>query len=211
MKYTLVLVLAAIGLIISSCGGKMDEAAEAMSNLKSIAESGENIEKTQGVLEQRRTKRRASGDTLAMDTEKLKQYLPSGIDGYDANEAESNSVEMPGMSWSVVNRTYTKPDGSTVKITLTDYNASEVGWAGMSAMFAIKWKVDNASETSRTIQTDNPLINGHERLGKQDGSVALTYGLGGRFILQIEVSNQNGFDFARSVAQNMKLQDLAGL
>ncbi|HLP28363.1 MAG TPA: hypothetical protein VK147_06960 [Candidatus Didemnitutus sp.] len=206
-----ILGVGAISLMLVSCGEKVDEAAEAMSNMKSIAETADEAQKTQDVLTKRREERRAKGDTLALAPDEIKKFLPGDIDGYKAEEPETQSMDMQGMSWSVASKEYRKDDGSTVKVTITDYNATADMWAGATMMFAIKWSVDNATETSKTIQTDDPYVNGHERFGKQDKSAAITYGLGGRFLLQIEGTNQTNTEFLKSIASRMDLKKMAGM
>jgi len=105
------------------------------------------------------------------------------------------------MSWCVASKNYTKDDGTTLKVTLTDFNSSEVGWAGASALFALKMSSDNATESSKTFQTSD-FIN---------TSATIMYGLGGRFLLQVEASNQSSVDFIRSVATGMNLNKLSSL
>lgn len=203
--------ISAAALMLAACGEKVDEAAEAMSNLKSIAESADDAQKTQDVLAKRQEERRAKGDTLALAPDEIKKFLPGDLDGYKAEEPETQSMDMQGMSWSVASKEYRKDDGSTVKVTITDYNATTEMWAGATMMFAIKWSVDNATESSKTIQTDDPYINGHERFGKQDKNATITYGLGGRFLLQIEGSNQSNTDFLKSIASRMDLKKMASM
>ncbi len=198
-------------LCLTSCGQKVDEAAEALKNMNSISESADEMQKTQNVYEKRRADRKAKGDTLALASAELKKFLPSEIDGYTAAEAESQSMDMEGMSWSIVSKEFTKDDGTRIKVTITDYNASESMWGAATMMFAIKWSVDNADESSMTIQTNNTMINGHERFGKKDKNATLTYGLGGRFLLQIEGSKQTSTDFVKAVASRIDMQKMAGM
>lgn len=197
-----------VGVMLTGCGGKMEEAAQAMKNLETMAESAEDAQKNQDVVSKRREERRAKGDTVAMSTDELKAYLPGDISGYKAGEPETSSTEMEGFSFAQATRSYKRDDGATVKVDLTDYNSSEAGYAGMAMLFAMKWRVDNAQETSGTFQTGDPFINGHERYDKTSKNSTLVYGLGGRFILNIEAEKQD-IAFARSVAEKIDLKKLA--
>ncbi len=203
------LILAA--LVAVSCGEKLDEVSQTIENAKTLAESANTMDAQQGAMEKRRSARRAAGDTLAMEPDKLKAFLPGAVDGYKASEPETQSFDMQGMSWSMASRTYTKDDNTSLKVTLTDYNASDAGWAGASAVFALKWSVDNANERQKTFQTGNDYIKGFERYGKQDHNASVTYSLGGRFLLQIEATGQSGTELVHSVATSMNLEKLASL
>ncbi|MCX6140469.1 MAG: hypothetical protein NTX15_06525 [Candidatus Kapabacteria bacterium] len=194
-----------------SCGGKLDEAAEAMKNIQSVAESADNVQASQDAFTKRREERKAKGDTLSISTDELKKFLPGDIDGYTASEPETQSMDMEGLSWSVASKEWKKVDGSTLKVTITDYNATEAMWGAATIMFAMKWSTDNATETSKTIQTDDQFINGHMRYGKQDKSATVTFGLGGRFVLQVDGSNQSSADFARSIAERVDMKKLASM
>lgn len=196
-------------LIVSSCGGKLDEAKQAMDNMESIAKSGENMQAAQNAAEKRRTERRERGDTLAMPYAELQKLLPSDISGYSAKEPEGSNSDIPGFSMGQASRRYEKPDGSYVTVTLTDWNASEAGWTGATALFAMKFRTDNSSENTGTFQTDDPLVNGSDRYGKQDKNATVTYALGARFLLVVEANNQSDVNFVKSVAERLDLKKLA--
>lgn len=199
------------GLVLSSCGGKLDEAKQAMDNLETIAKSGENMQTVQDAAEKRRTERKERGDTLAMPYAELQKLLPADIGGYSAKEAEGSNSDMEGFSMGQASRRYEKPDGSYVTVTLTDWNASEAGWAGATALFAMKFRVDNSTETSETFQTDDPLVNGSSRFGKQDKNATITYALGARFLLVIEANNQSDMNFVKSIAERLDLKKLGSM
>jgi len=197
------------GLVLSSCGGKLDEAKQAMDNLGTIAKSGENMQNVQSAAEKRRTERKERGDTLAMPYAELQKLLPADIAGYSAKEPEGSNSDMAGFSMGQASRRYEKPDGSYVTVTLTDWNASETGWAGATALFAMKFRVDNSTETSETFQTDDPLVNGSSHFGKQDKNANITYALGARFLLVVEASQQSDMNFVKSIAERLDLKKLA--
>lgn len=208
---TKIMLSIACAVVLSSCGGKVDEAKQAMDNLESIAKSGDQMQATQDAATKRREERRAKGDTLAIPYAELQKLLPADLSGYTAKDPEGSNTDMPGYSMGQASRSYEKPDGSYVKITLTDWNASEAGWAGASAMFSMKIRVDNSNETSGTIQTDDPLVNGMEHYGKQDKQASVTYAIGARFLLMVEANNQTGTDMVKQVAQRLDLKKLASM
>lgn len=195
--------------LLAACGGEAEQALEQVKNYQSIAESANEAQQSQDAIQRRREERRAAGDTLAMPTDKLAAFLPASLDGYVAGEAETSTTEIPGMSMAQARRTYTATDGNTVTITLTDWNSSEAGWAGVFAVFALKMSVDNASETWSTFQ-DGDFIAGHQRFDKQSKSSSVQYGLGGRFHLEIAATNKP-VDFVKATANKMDLKKLAAM
>ncbi|MDZ4745332.1 MAG: hypothetical protein SGJ05_04945 [bacterium] len=197
-----------VGAILTGCGGKLDEAAQGLKSMENLAESAKDAQATQDVVEKRREERRAKGDTVSLPVEELKAYLPADISGYTAEEPETSSTDMPGFSFSQASRVYRRADGATIKLQLTDYNNGTMGYASMGAIFGMKWRVDNKDETSGTFQTGDPMINGHERFEKSTKNTTLMYGLGGRFILNVEAEKQD-VAFARSVAEKVDLKKLA--
>jgi len=211
MKHIVVIGLFAASLMLVACGGELDEAAEAMKNVQSIAASADDATKTMDKMEARRQERVAKGDTLAMDPEALKAYLPGSISGYEAKEPTYETVTTPGMSMTVVEQDYTRSDGSSVNISITDYNASAMGYMGAAAMFAVQMKVEDDRSMSATFNTDNEFVNGYEEFDKVNKDATVTYGVGGRFLVSIRASKQESTSFVKSVGSSMKLDKLAAM
>ena len=204
-------VLISTAMLFTACGDEASEAMEALGNMKDIVESVDDMKEDIDLFEKRRQERVDSGDTLALSTDELKQYLPATIDGYEAGELEYQTMDMEMMSWTEVSRDYKMEGGKRVKVKLIDYNNSAMGWMGASAMFRLKFRTDNNREMSGTFDTDNEFINGFEKFQKKQGRVNLTYGLGGRFLLTIEASDQESTDWAKSLAASMNLDALAAM
>ncbi len=211
MKHIVMIGSFAASLMLVACGGELNEAAEAMKNVQSIAASADDAAKTMDKMEARRQERVAKGDTLAMDPEALKGYLPVSISSYEAKEPSYETVNTPGMSMTVVKKEFTKPDGSRVNVSITDYNASAMGYMGAAAMFAVQMKVDNDQSMSATFNTDNEFVNGYEEFDKVNKDATVTYGVGGRFLVSIRATKQESTNFVKSVASSMKLDKLAAM
>ena len=198
-------------LLVVSCGEEASELKQAISNMESIAESAKDMESEMNVLEKRREERRKRGDTLAMKAEELMKYLPENIKDYTSGKPSYESTDMPGMSFTQVRRQYTSANGKTVSISLTDYNSSEMGWMGASAIFQIKFKTENDQEMQQTFETKNQFVNGHERYDKTNKNVTVSYGIGGRFFLTIDAEDQSSTDWAKGIASSMNLDKLSKL
>jgi hypothetical protein len=184
---------------------------QAMEAMKTMSESAKDNEQTSNILEKRRQERRAKGDTIALATDKLVAFLPASLDGYQAEEPETSSMEVPGMSTTTASRTFTSADKGNVKVTLTDFNGAEGSYGIQALMFSIKIRTENKDMMSGTFQTNNELINGHEEFNKNSKNVTVIYGLGGRFILNIEADNQSGTEWAKGVANRMDINNLANM
>jgi len=198
-------------LALYGCGGELKEMSEQVENIKNIAESAQDAQTTISKIEQRQKERREKGDTLALSTDELMKYLPSSLAGYTAEEPAYETVNVEGMSYSQVSRSYTSPDKGTVDIQLADYNASMAQYGFQTMMFGIKIRTDNAEKTEGTFQTSNEMINGYETFYKQSGEAEVTYALGGRFIVIMKAEKQKNTDWLKSVAENMGIAKLAAM
>lgn len=198
-----------IGCAISAygCGGKIEEAQNALQNLSTIATSAkESVEKLDRIQELRES-RRARGDTLAMDMDALAEFLPASLSGYTAGEPENSSTEVPGMSMSQAKREYIDREGHALTITLTDWNSSEVGWAGVYALFSLRMKSENSNQAWATFQ-EGDFVSGHQHFDKKTRRSVVQYALGGRFHLTIEADNRD-VDFVKGVAVKMNVDKLS--
>jgi len=211
MRFTLVLAMVAVTALAIGCGDKAKEMTEVMGNMKSIAESADDMQKDMDILEKRRQERVNKGDTMAMAPEELMKYLPDNISGYTAEEPEYESTDMGGFTMTQVHRSYNADDGKRVRVSLTDYNSYQMGWMGASAMFRMRFKTDNNREMTQTFSTDNEMINGYEKFDKKGNDVTVMYGIGGRFLLNISANQQSSTDWAKSVAGKMNLDKLADM
>ena len=198
-------------ILLTGCGEEASEAMEALGNMKEIVESVEDVKDDMDALEKRRADRVERGDTLAMSTDELQKFLPATIDGYESGEVEYQTMDMQGMSWTEVERKYTTEDGKRVTVKIIDYNNSAMGWMGASAMFRLKFHTDNNREMSGTFETENQFVNGFEKFQKKQGRVTITYGLGGRFLMTINATDQESTQWVRDLAASMSLDDLAAM
>ncbi len=197
-----------VAALLVSCGGETKELAQSINTIKDIAGSTDQIETSTNALEKRRQERKANGDTLAIPADKLAEMLPNTINGFTAQEAEKQSLEVPGMSYTQASRQYTSND-ATITATIADYNSSEAGFGLQTMLFSVKIRIDNADKTEGTFQTGNPLINGYESIDKHSGSANVKYAVGGRFIITIESTKAKSLDELKAIAASMDLDKLA--
>lgn len=200
---------AAAGLVLASCGGKLEEAAEAAKNVQSIASSADNVATSMDALTKRVEERRAKGDTVSMSYEELGKRLVD-ISGWTADAPTGESVDVPGMSSSTARRVYRQGDRE-MSVMLMDMNGAAGGYAGMTAMFAMKFKTDNSERTAETVQSQDNMVNGMLEFTKATKAVSGTWGAGGRFVLKIEINGGSSMDEVKTMAEAFGLSKLATL
>lgn len=194
----------------TGCGGQVEEAAQALKNVQSIAQSADNAANAQDALAKRRAERVANGDTLSMAPDALLAYLPTSIDGYTATgEPEKTKMDQTGFSFTTVKRSFSKSDGSTLTCSIADYNGAVGILQGLSAAYMIKISVENGTEKSSTFQLPDSISAGQESFNKGSKTAQANYALVGRFLIQIEASNQTSSDFVKSIAEKIDQKGLA--
>ena len=200
------------GVLLSCGGGNIDEeeVKPATNPLEALVQAGEQMEKAANEGEAKLKERRAKGDTLAIPYADLQKYLPASLDGFNTEEPGGANIDMPGMSYSSAERTYTKDDGTRVKITIIDYNAAYSLYSAATAMWAMGVSVDTPTEKAGGIKFEGD-IGGWETFHKQNKDANLVLGVGSRFWVSVEAAKQEGTDFVKSVAKMIDLKKLSSL
>ncbi len=192
-----------------SCGEKAKEMQQAAEALKNISQNSDQIQKTTDEINKLQEERKAKGDTLAMPYKDLEQYLPASISGYKADDPSGESTNMAGFSYSKASRHYQNDAGNGVDVEIIDYNQTANLYAGVTALWALGLSVDNDEQSSKGFTPGPQYCAGYEVYHKKDKRSELTYALGGRFIMTIKADNQNSNDFAKSIGNSMKLEELS--
>jgi hypothetical protein len=208
---TTVVVMLGAGLVMS-CGEQMRQTQEAAKALSSMAENAPKVEDLSQQIEKRQAERRAKGDTLALPYEKLLEYLPTSIADYRAEgDPEGSTTSFWGFSLSNAKRTYRSSNGSELTIELIDYNSNPAG-IGLAALGVfMNISIDNAEERSRTFDPGLPVSGAWESFKKKSNDATVMYVLGGRFLLQLQATNQQNTDRVKSIAQQLNLRALASM
>ena len=170
---------------------------------------GENMEKQAKKMEEKQKKH--DPNVKAMHYEELINFLPENVDDYTIDgETNGESIDMAGMSYSTADVRFKNDNGDYIKITLMDYNAAYNLYGAATGMWAMGMKIDSKTELSQGIKfSDN--INGWESFKKKTGKAELVLGVGDRFLLTINGSNQENCDFLKDVAKSMDLDKLAAM
>jgi hypothetical protein len=191
-----------IGFILVSCTEKLKESQNTIGTL-----SGEVPNRN---APDKRMERKAKGDTLALNYQVLQKYLPEEINGYRVtNIPEGETVELPGMSFSLAEKNYKKGD-SQLNISLFDYNGAYGMYDGATALFSAGLPVKNEVEEAQVfIMKDN--IKGWEAYKRKEKKSELRIGIGERFYLTIKADKQEGTGQIKDIANKLPLDSLNNL
>lgn len=197
-------------LFIMACGGR-DKGVEknedlSVTDLPEVAKKmGEEVKQAQD----RWAERKAKGDTLAMPYKDLQAYLPD-VNGYAKDGGPKGSqVNMPGMgSWSQTDQEYSNGD-KRIKVQIVDYNASQMAFSGVTAMYKMGYSMEDDNEKSGTVDIGIKDVAAYETIYKKDKRSKLVLIVADRFMIELENEGSEDAEFLRSVAKNMKLSELA--
>ncbi len=197
-------------LFIMACGGR-DKGVEknedlSVTDLPEVAKKmGEEVKQAQD----RWAERKAKGDTLAMPYKDLQAYLPD-VNGYTKDGGPKGSqVNMPGMgSWSQTDQEYSNGD-KRIKVQIVDYNASQMAFSGVTAMYKMGYSMEDDNEKSGTVDIGIKDVAAYETIYKKDKRSKLVLIVADRFMIELENEGSEDAEFLRSVAKNMKLSELA--
>jgi hypothetical protein len=171
-------------------------------------ESKEQLERTEGEHAQNTIENKKSkGDTLELSANELQIYLPTSFDDYNPIGKPILEQKKEGdNSWTIVKQVY-KNQSSEISITLADYNRAYGLYAGATAIITPDYSVDSKEEKAEVVT----LANRHKALVsfiKPSKTSSLIMGLGDRFLITIEGTNQENADYLAKVVDKINLGKL---
>ncbi|MBC7862834.1 MAG: hypothetical protein IAF38_07655 [Bacteroidia bacterium] len=214
MKKFLICGIALGVLLITSCGGGKKEEETPEVNIKTnpfaaLEKMGNDMQASQNKGEEAMKKRRERGDTLAMPYAELQKFLPAAPAGYTAEEPGGNTINMPGASYSNAEVKFKKGD-DYVKVVIMDYNQAYGMYTAATAMWAMGLSVDSPEEKAGGVKLDGN-IGGWEVYRKKAKSAAVTLGVGSRFWVSVEASNQESSENVKNIVKTIDLKKLSEL
>jgi hypothetical protein len=182
--------------------GKVESASEA----KEVAD---NIQEAQSASVDRWEARKAKGDTLAMPYKDLQNYLPD-VSGYTKEGGPKGSqVNMPGMgSWSQAEQHYVNGD-KNIDVQIVDYNSAQTALAGATAVYKMGYSAEDDTKKQGSTDLGIKDVSAYETIYKDGSRAQLAIIVADRFFINIDTEGDNSSDLIRSVAKNMKLEELA--
>jgi len=175
---------------------------------KSIKDAGKQMEADEMSYQQKLRERQAKGDTIAINYKDLQKYLPASLDGYKAEKPTGGTINATGMSYSNAEIRFKKDNGDYVHVALLDYNAAYGLFTMATSMWNLGMNLETDEEKAGTLKLDNG-ITGWESIKKKEHNASVVLGIGYRFLLTVDASNQDDTELVKSVAKEIKLDDLA--
>lgn len=117
-------------------------------------------------------------------------------------------MNMTGMSYSVGEQTYNKGD-DYVKVNIVDYNGAYGMYTGVIAMYGAGFSMEDDNQRMQGVDLGIKDVKGWEILQKKEKTASVFLGVGERFLVTVEASNQDDSDFVQSVAKELALSELA--
>ena len=196
---------------LTFCKGKSDKPL-ADGKVESVGEAQEVAEKigeAQSASSERWEARKRKGDTLAMPYKDLQAYLPE-ISGYTKDgDAKGNQVNMPGMgSWSQTEQRYINGE-KNIDVQIADYNSAQAAFAGVTAIYKMGYSAEDDEKKQGSTDLGMKDVAGYETIYKNDQRAELNVIVADRFFINIKSYGDNSADLVRSVAKNMKLDELS--
>ncbi len=187
---------------ISSCScERLQEAKQAVDNVKNLAEAAETMTEELQEAEERLEERKAKGDTMAIHYEELAKLLPESYKGYTkSGDLDGGTTKTPGMgSYSNVSQRYENGDGDQLRISITDYNAAYAMFTTVMGVYMAGFEIDNTREHVKGFEMGEDM-RGWTEFQKKDGDAQINAGVGDRFHINVEADNQEDVDMVMDVA-----------
>lgn len=209
MKQFAIIICGLLVLLATSCRSKEKNVGEinSLSDLKNYAE---NIVEETKKTDERSTERRKKGDTLAMPYKDLQAYIPE-VSGYSSDEGPKGSqTNTPGLgSWSQTEQRFKNGDDKSLSVSIMDYNAAHQAFVGLTSLYGLGMSFEDDDKRQAGIDLGIKDVKAYETIYKKDKRAELVLVVGGRFIVDLKSEGEENEEFLRSVAKNMKLEELA--
>jgi hypothetical protein len=179
---------------------------ESISNMKDYAD---NVAEEQKKSQERTEERRKTGDTLAIPYKDLESYLPQ-ISGYTSESGPKGSqMNTPGLgSWSQAEQEYQNGE-KRVNVQIMDYNAAHETFIGLTSLYGLGMSYEDDEKRQGSVDLGVSDVKAYETIYKKDNRSELAVVIGDRFMVNLKSDGNNDENFLRSVAKDMKLQELA--
>jgi hypothetical protein len=167
--------------------------------IEAAQQMSENMSNAQDRWEERRKK----GDTVALQYKELETFLPD-VSGYTKDGGpKGQQMNTPGLgSWSQSEQSYTNGDKS-LKISITDYNASQAGFTMATALFNLNISAEDDEKRQGSVDLGMKNVAAYETVYKQRPEASLVVVAGDRFYVNIESNGSNDIDALKTTAKNI--------
>ncbi len=211
MSKYIFLILLILSYLLMACDIPIEESEE--ETLETIETSEdfqaleEKIEEEEHSIEEKRTERNQEGDTIALSSQTLENYLPKKIDKYNpSGQVVGSPYQASGTSFASVEQNY-NAGNNQLRITVTDYNGINTQHAQSIAMWKSGLRIDNRRELAGSFEMDKMI--GWEIYHKKEKKAEIMLAVSDRILISAIANNQNNTDYLKSILQKINLKDLA--
>jgi len=187
-----------------------EESQDSLTQLQTVEDFEElekQIKSEEETIEEKREERNQQGDTIAIDDETLKSYLPKKINNYQLNgQPVGSPYQASGTSFSSTEQNYI--DGNNqLRVTLTDYNAANTQHAQSIAMWRSGLRIDNRRELAGSFEIEDMI--GWEIYHKRERRSEIMLAVSDRILISIIANNQEDTEYIKEIVQKINLKRLS--
>lgn len=176
-----------------------------------LKKAGENMQKAIEEGSKKMEARRAKGDTIPIHFDKLKDYLPKQVNNFTPDgQPEGQTVGAQGMSFSMTQQRY-KSGNEELTIIINDYNGVPSLFTMATAMIKANVTFENNEQSMKSLNMGIPDVGAMETYDKANKEAGILLGVGERFLVKIQATNQKDTELVKSVAKLMPLSEMAAM
>jgi hypothetical protein len=192
-----ILIFCWICVSLTSCDSQQYDAEQGKQKLKLKEDS----------LMQKREKRIAKGDTIALTDQQLKDFLPKKVLGYTPEGATIGTpYQASGASYSSVEQFYVNQNNH-LRITIDDYNGAEAQTAKIVAMW--EHLSPTRSQYKQSGLVDVKGFKAWQSILIRKGRAELMIAVSDRIMVSIQADHQQDATLIQQIAKSIDLKKLA--
>lgn len=150
-------------------------------------------------------------DTTSLPYAVLARFLPAHVAGFvREGKPQGESVQLGGISYSTCEQHYRKGH-RRLKVQLVDYNGAVALYAGATALMNEQIWQESEEQLMRGCNLGMAGVCGYETVQKLERRAAVALGVGGRFFVSVESTEQHDTRLVKAVARTLNLKGLAAL
>ena len=191
-----------ISIFAFACSDKKKEEAPDVLHVNELIEKANKINEDFKTSESKFEARKAAGDTIAMDWEKLNQLIPD-LDGYERTEPKGMLLTMDNSSYSNTRVTF-KKGYIEVDVSLYDYNMAITMFSAVTTWRNVGFNHEDENGYQKVTELkDVPDSWIFEEWNKKNMRGTVTVSLNDRYFLQVGANDQKNSEFVKSIAMEV--------
>ncbi|KUG08227.1 hypothetical protein [Solirubrum puertoriconensis] len=195
--------------LLMSCG-QTHRTPDPLAAVTTTEEATEQLEQHLVDAELRYQERASRGDTLSLHYKELQLFLPGEVAGFvREGEPQGESVNMGSVSYSTCEQRYRRGN-QHLKVQLVDYNGANALYAGATALMGLGSQ-ENDEQLMQSCDLGMPGVRGYETLQKKEHHATVALGVGDRFFVSVESTQQQDTRLVKEIARQLNLTRLAEL